>query len=150
MLSTEWLGVLLEEAPKVPCQPLAQYLIYMRRFCVGNKRKRQLVPDMTWVASNRGLSKTMKVNCRYLRTKYDSLELNLCGEPIVCRGMCVFVLVLGARILKSLSTVDSRSQPPGKVLPKFEAKMPPLEFWVFHLGTNYTTDRRASRAAEAQ
>ena len=105
MLSTEWLDALLVEAPKVPRQPFAQYLICIRRFCVRNKRKRQFVPDMRWVAPNRGLPKTMKANCRYLRTKYDSLELKLCGEPIVCRGMCIFVLVLGARILKSLSTI---------------------------------------------
>ena len=84
MLSTDWLGALLVDASKVPRQPFTFCLVRMRRFCVRNKHKRQLVPDMRWVASNRGLPEAMKENCLYFRTKFHSLEFKLRGEPIVC------------------------------------------------------------------
>ena len=139
MLSTDWLGALLVNASKVPRQPFTLYLVCMRRFCVRNKRKRQLVPDMRWVASNRGLPKTMKANRRYLRTKCDSLELKLRGKPIVCRGMCAFELALGAR--KPRVTFHSWSQPPEKSGAEIRGQNAALEldFWVFHLDTSTTT-----------
>jgi hypothetical protein len=105
MLSTDWLDALLVEALKVPRQPFALYLTCMRRYCVRNKRKWQFLPDIRRVASNRGLPEKINANGRYLRTKYDSNDLKLRGKPIVCRGMCVIVLVLGARILETISTV---------------------------------------------
>ena len=135
MLSTDWLGALLVDASKVPRQPFTLYLVCIRCFCVRNKRKRQLVPDMWWVASNRGLPEAMKANSRYWRTNFHSLELKLCGKPIVCRGMCAFVLALGAR--KPRVTFHSWSQPPEKSGAEIRGQNAALEldFWVFHLGT---------------